>query len=56
MKQTKKLTRGQMLFLEKEYKLDTTGVRLVTDTSTAITVQLADGSIKEYSRVGKIKY
>lgn len=56
MKQTKKLSRGQRIFLEKEYKIDTTGVRLVADSAKSITVQLSDGSIVEYSKVGRKVY
>ena len=42
MKQTKKLTRSQREYLEKEHKVDTTKARLVEETKSYLTVQLAN--------------
>ena len=51
MKQTKRLSRKQWQFLQRKYKIDTVGVRLVRETKESLIVQLADGKIVEYSKV-----
>lgn len=51
MKQTKKLTRSQKIFLQKYYGVDPINARLVTESPTLITVMLPDGSIVDYSKV-----
>lgn len=48
MKQTKKLTVRQSKFLQKNYNLDTKGVRLVEETNKYIKVQMPDGDIKVF--------
>ena len=50
MKQTKKLTWRQREFLEKEYHIDTVGVRLVEETKEYIKVQMMSGDIKTFSK------
>lgn len=50
MKQTKKLTRNQREFLEKNYSLDIKGVRLIEETKDYIKVQLENKEIKVYSK------
>ena len=50
MKQTKKLPRNVREFLERKYKIDTVGVRLVEETKDKITVQFPDGNIMRYSK------
>lgn len=51
MKQTKKLTRSQKIFLQRYYGVDPTNVRLVMETLTEITVMLPDGKTATYSKV-----
>ena len=51
MKQTKKLTRSQWTFLNKVYKIDTTGVRLVEETKDTLKVMFPDGTVKEFSKI-----
>lgn len=50
MKQTKKLPRNTRDFLERKYKVDTTGVRLVGESKDNITVQFPDGKIMCYDK------
>ena len=50
MKQTKKLTRNQREFLEKKYKINTRGVRLVEETKDYITVQFPDENVFKYHK------
>lgn len=50
MKQTKKLTRGHREFLERKYHIDTKGVRLVGESKDNLTVQMADKSIRCFSK------
>lgn len=46
MKQTKKLTRNQRILLEKKFRIETTGVRVVEETKEYITVQYSNGNIE----------
>ena len=48
MKQTKKLTRGQRELLERQFHIDTDGVRLVEETKDYITVQFKDKNVETF--------
>ena len=48
MKQTKKPTRNQRELLEKQFHIDTDGVRIVEETKDYITVQHVNGSIETF--------
>lgn len=56
MKQTKKLTRSQKIFLEKEHFVNTNGVRLVEETHRSLKVQMPDGIIVEYLKEERKRY
>lgn len=48
MKQTKKPTRNQRELLEKQFHIETVGVRIVEETKEYITVQFMSGNIETF--------
>ena len=50
MKQTKKLTRNQRIYLEKKHGVDTSKARLVEETKEYIAVQIDGGVVIRYDK------
>ena len=44
---TKKLSRRQWQYLQRQFKIDTIGARLVKETSNSYVIQHSDGHISE---------